>query len=108
MPRALFAALPLVASLVLSASGPAAADSEDDAPVTAGPTSHEAEEARRLFERQRWMDAAIALDRVARGDTGDDESSRQIARYRLDIALYRLELNEASLRVFSSIASRPD
>jgi tetratricopeptide (TPR) repeat protein len=62
---------------------------------------------RALFEAGRWAEAAPALERVASGETGDDDANRQIARFRLGIALYRLGLYHGSLNVFGAVADRP-
>ena len=83
---------------------PLAESAEDDGPVTAGPMSADAALGLRLFEAGRLAEAAVLLDRVARGASGDDAGNRQIAQYHLGIALARLELHQASFAVFSAIA----
>ncbi|WP_438020086.1 hypothetical protein WMF18_13900 [Sorangium sp. So ce315] len=82
---------------------------DDDAgPVTAGQMTEEAAQAKRLFDSERWSDAALKLKRVVDGDTGDDEGNRQIAQYHLAIALYRLQFYQASYAIFSQIADKPN
>jgi tetratricopeptide (TPR) repeat protein len=76
-------------------------------PVTAGRMTEEAALGERLLGAERWREAAAVLDRVVDGDTGDDEGNRQIAQYRLAIALYRSHFYQASYRIFSEIADRP-
>lgn len=76
----------------------------DDGPVTAGAMSALAREALDLFEQKRWIEAAIALDRAARGEGGDDAGNQKIARYHLAIALARLELPQPSFDLFTAIA----
>ncbi|WP_437639812.1 tetratricopeptide repeat protein [Sorangium sp. So ce854] len=82
---------------------------DDDAgPVTAGQMTEEAAQAKRLFDSERWSDAALKLKRVVDGDTGDDEGNRQIAQYHLAIALYRLQFYQASYAIFSQVADKPN
>jgi tetratricopeptide (TPR) repeat protein len=77
-------------------------------PVTAGQMTEEAAQAKRLFDSERWSEAALALDRVQKGETGDDEGNKQIAHYNLAISLYRLKLYQASYNIFSTIADNPN
>ncbi|WP_437970796.1 hypothetical protein WMF04_16575 [Sorangium sp. So ce260] len=81
---------------------------EDAGPVTAGQMTEEAAQAKRLFDSERWSDAARQLKRVVDGDTGDDEGNRQIAQYHLAIALYRLQFYQASYAIFSQVADKPN
>ncbi|HTN84706.1 MAG TPA: hypothetical protein VL242_13495, partial [Sorangium sp.] len=81
---------------------------EDAGPVTAGQMTEEAAQGKRLFDSERWSDAALQLKRVVDGDTGDDEGNRQIAQYHLAIALYRLQFYQASYAIFSQIADKPN
>ena len=37
--------------------------------------------AKRAFDAERWPEAAALLQRVAEGETGDDQGNRQIAQY---------------------------
>ena len=87
---------------------PEVAFSDDDGPVVAGVPTREAAAAQPLFEAGRWDEAAPALERVASGETGDDDGNRQIARFRLGIALYHLGLYHGSLKVFGAVADHPD
>jgi hypothetical protein len=70
--------------------------------------SEEAVHAKRLFDSERWPQAAEALARVANGQTSDDEGNRQLAQYHLAISLYRMKLEIDSARIFVRIASHPD
>ncbi|WP_437593178.1 tetratricopeptide repeat protein [Sorangium sp. So ce1000] len=81
---------------------------EDAGPVTAGQMTEEAAQGKRLFDSERWNDAARQLKRVVDGDTGDDEGNKQIAQYHLAIALYRLQFYQASYAIFSQIADKPN
>src|SRR5262245_24307918 len=64
-----------------------AAHPEDagEGPPTAGQMTDETADAKRLFDHERWAEAAAANRRVVDGDTGDDEGNRQIAEYHLAI-----------------------
>lgn len=73
-------------------------------PATAGPMTEEAASGKQLFDAERWGEAALALARVADGDTDDDRGNRQIAQFHLGIALYRLHFYEASFAIFAEIA----
>jgi len=81
-------------------------DEAADGPVTAGQMTEEAAQAKRLFDAERWSEAALLLKRVVDGETGDDEGNKQIAQYHLAIALYRLQFYQASYAIFSEIADK--
>lgn len=78
-----------------------------DEPVTAGQMTEEAAQAKRLFDAERWSEAALILKRVVGGETGDDEGNKQMAQYHLAISLYRLQFYQASYGIFSEIADKP-
>ncbi|AKT41635.1 tetratricopeptide repeat protein [Chondromyces crocatus] len=80
----------------------------EEGPVTAGQMTEEAAQAKRLFDAERWSEAALILKRVVDGDTGDDEGNKQIAQYHLAIALYRLQFYQASYAIFSQVADKPN
>jgi hypothetical protein len=82
-------------------SAPAAA-------VDAGPMSPEMTEAKKLFDAQKWDQAAPALFRVAAGESKDDAANQQLAQYYLAIALYRLKLYQSSYALFSLVAATPE
>src|SRR5208282_5041693 len=75
--------------------------------LAAGQPTAEAAQARRLFDGERWREAALVLKRVVDGVSGDDEGNRQIAQYQLAICLYRLRFAQGSLGIFSGIADQP-
>jgi tetratricopeptide (TPR) repeat protein len=84
---------------------------DDDAaagPVTAGQMTEEAAQGKRLFDGERWSEAALVLKRVVDGETGDDEGNKQIAQYHLAICLYRLQFYQASYGIFSAVADKPN
>jgi tetratricopeptide (TPR) repeat protein len=80
----------------------------DSGPVTAGQPTEEAATAKRLFDSEKWAEAALALSRVQKGETGDDEGNKQEAQYRLAVALYKLKFYQASYAIFSEIADKPN
>ena len=81
-------------------------EEEQEGPVTAGQMTEDAAQGKRLFDSERWSEAALVLKRVVDGETGDDEGNKQIAQYHLAIALYRLQFYQASYGIFSSIADK--
>jgi tetratricopeptide (TPR) repeat protein len=80
----------------------------DEGPVTAGQMTEEAAQAKRLFDNERWSEAALMLKRVVDGETGDDKGNQQIAEYHLAISLYRLQFFQASYDLFRRVAERPN
>lgn len=80
----------------------------DSGPVTQGQMTEEAAQGKRLFDSERWAEAALILKRVVDGDTGDDEGNKQVAQYHYAIALYRLQFYQASYAIFSEIADKPN
>ena len=76
----------------------------DQGPVVAGQMTEEAAAAKKLFDRERWSEAALALFRVVNGETGDDPGNKQLAQYYLAICLYRLKFYQSSYAIFSVIA----
>ena len=79
---------------------------EEETP-TPGQMTEEAAQAKRLFDGNHWLEASLSLDRVHRGETGDDAGNRQIAQYQLAIALYNQRFYQASLGIFREIVGNP-
>jgi hypothetical protein len=91
------------------ANGAAAPKAVDNSPPPqAGQMTEQAAQAKRLFDGEKWSDASLALYRVYKGETGDDEGNKQLAQYHLAIALYRLKFYQASYGIFSEIADKPN
>jgi tetratricopeptide (TPR) repeat protein len=90
------------------APGSTAAAAPVGPPPVAGQMTEQAAQAKRLFDGEKWGDAALALYRVKQGETGDDEGNKQLAQYHLAIALYRLKFYQYSYSVFSEIADKPN
>jgi tetratricopeptide (TPR) repeat protein len=88
-------------------------DLDEDAPAAQGPVvagnmTESAAQAKQLFDKERWNEAAQALHRVVTGETGDDPGNKQLAEYYLAIALYRLKFYQASYAIFSVVADNPN
>src|SRR4029077_12175536 len=77
-------------------------------PPQAAQMTEQAAQAKRLFDGEKWADASLALYRVYKGETGDDEGNKQLAQYHLAIALYRLKFYQAAYGIFSEIADKPN
>jgi hypothetical protein len=87
--------------------GPAKA--ADTGPAAqAGQPTDAAAQAKRLYESEKWWDAAQALFRVSSGETGDDEGNKQIAQFNLAKALYKLKFYQGAYSIFSEIADKPN
>jgi hypothetical protein len=72
--------------------------------AAAGQMTEEAAAAKRLFDKDRYADAAVALYRVVAGQTGDDPGNQQLAQYYLAVSLYKLKFYQASYALFSLIS----
>ena len=81
---------------------------DNSPPPQAGQMTEQAAQAKRLFDSEKWEDAALLLDKVRKGETGDDEGNKQIAQYQLAIALYRMKYYQAAYAIFSEIADKPN
>jgi hypothetical protein len=77
-------------------------------PPQAGQMTEDAAKAKRLFDAEKWEEAALALDRVRKGETGDDEGNKQLSQYHLAIALYRMKFFQAAYGIFSEISEKPN
>lgn len=80
------------------------AQAAEQAPVVAGQMTEEAAAAKRLFDKQRWLEAATALHRVVSGESGDDPGNQQNAQYWMATSLYHLKFYQASYAMFAQIA----
>jgi len=81
---------------------------DNSPPAQAGQPTPAAAQAKRLYESEKWWDAAKALFRVSTGETGDDEGNKQIAQFSLAKALYKLKFYQGAYSIFSEIADRPN
>jgi tetratricopeptide (TPR) repeat protein len=87
---------------------PAAKPVDNSPPPQAGQMTEQAQQAKKLFEGEKWQEASTALDRVRKGETSDDEGNKQLAQYHLAIALYRMKFYQAAYAIFSEIADKPN
>jgi hypothetical protein len=81
---------------------------DNSPPPQAGQPSEAAAAAKRLFENDKFWDAAQAYYRVYTGETGDDEGNKQIAQFRLAQTFYKLKFYQAAYSIFSEIADKPN
>src|SRR5258706_8008503 len=75
-----------------------------DSTAAAGQMTEEAAAAKKLFDKDRYAEAAVALYRVIAGQTGDDPGNQQLAQYYLAVSLYKLKFYQASYALFSLIS----
>ncbi len=90
------------------AAAPGQKPADNSPPPTAGQMTEQAAQAKRLFDGEKWSEAALALYRVYKGETGDDEGNKQLAQYHLAISLYRLKFYQAAYAYFSEISDKPN
>ncbi len=81
---------------------------KDAGPAHAGQMSEQAKAAQRLFNAAQYREAALALYRVYRGDTGDDEGNKQIAQHNLAVSLFYLKFYQAAYGLFTEISLKPN
>jgi tetratricopeptide (TPR) repeat protein len=85
-----------------------AARSDNSPPPVPGQPTQAAAQAKRLYEGEKWWDAAKALYRVTTGETGDDEGNKQLAQFNLAKSLYKLRFYQAAYSIFSEISDKPN
>jgi hypothetical protein len=81
---------------------------DNSPPAVAGQPTEAAAQAKRLYDSEKWWDAAKALYRVSIGETGDDEGNKQIAQFNLAKSLYKLKFYQGAYSIFSEIADKPN
>jgi len=100
-------AKPAAVEIELDAPPAGAAKPVDNSPPPQpGQMTAQAAQAKRLFDGEKWSDAALALYKVYKGETGDDEGNKQLAQYHLAISLYRLKFYQAAYAYFSEISDK--
>ncbi|MDB4994535.1 MAG: hypothetical protein JWM74_1967 [Myxococcaceae bacterium] len=100
---------PLPAALTCDAGpGPSIKPATRDKtpPPVAGQMTEQAAQAKRLFDAEKWKDALNAMQRVANGDTGDDDGNKQLAEYHAAIVLFRMKREADSYQAFATIAKK--
>ena len=73
-----------------------------------GTPSDLANKAKQLLAGDKFQDAAIALCRVASGESSDDEGNKQIAQFDFAKALYSLRYYQGAYAIFSAISEKPN
>lgn len=92
--------------LELDDPGPGARAPSPVAPApTPGQMTERAATAKRLFDSERWLEAAQAFEAIVDGTSGDDEGNRQLAQYHRAIALFRLGRFADSAAIFREMAA---
>ena len=101
-------AKPKTAEIELDAPPPTSGGKpqDDSPPPQPGKMTQQAAQAKRLFDGEKWSDAALALYKVYKGETGDDEGNKQLAQYHLAISLYRMKFYQAAYAQFSEISDK--
>ncbi len=75
----------------------------DLTPPTPGEPSADLTAAIRLYEASKFAEAAMALQRVVDGETGDDAGNVQKAQFFLAKSLYGLKFYQSALAIFDEI-----
>ena len=63
--------------------------------------------AKKLYEAEKWYEAAEALASVAKGETGDDEGNKEVAQFNLAKVLYKLKYFQGAYSIFIDISGKP-
>ena len=93
---------------VVDANGVVKKPVDNSPPPQAGQPTEAAAQAKRLYESEKWWDAAQALYRVYQGETGDDEGNKQIAQFNFAKTLYKLKFYQGAYKIFIDISERPN
>ena len=73
-------------------------------PKPAGPPSEALANALRFYQQERYAQAAVQLQRIVQGETGDEPANVQKAQFFLGKCFYHLGYYQAALGVFEEIA----
>jgi hypothetical protein len=98
--------LPLTCDGVPPAGATITAEPAGDLPPEPGPMSEHAIQAKQLYDAHKWEEAIPVLRKVAGGGT-DDRGNRELAQFRLAVALLRTAQEKESYALLSSIAREP-
>ena len=74
------------------------------APPAEGPPSEAMANALRLYQEERHQEAAVQLQRVVEGETGDAAGNQQKAQFFLGKSLYHLKYYQSALAIFDEIS----
>lgn len=75
-------------------------------PPADGPPSEALANALRLYQQERYPEAAVQLQRVVEGETTDTPGNLQKAEFFLAKTLYHLQFYQSSLAIFDEITQR--
>jgi outer membrane protein assembly factor BamD (BamD/ComL family) len=76
------------------------------APPQDGPPSEAMANALRLYQQERYQEAAVQFQRVVEGETGDAAANIQKAQFHLGKSLYHLRFYQSALAVFDEIVEQ--
>lgn len=79
---------------------------QSNAPPQDGPPSEAMANALRLYQQERYQEAAVQFQRVVEGGTGDAPAQIQRAQFHLGKSLYHLRFYQSALAVFDEIVER--
>jgi tetratricopeptide (TPR) repeat protein len=101
----------VVAALPLSASAQDMSFSVDEtgqppAPPAEGPPSEALANALRLYQQERYQEAAVQFQRVVEGETGDAPANVQKAQFFLGKSLYHLRFYQSALAMFDEVTQQ--
>ncbi|MEM1418550.1 MAG: hypothetical protein AAGH15_26890 [Myxococcota bacterium] len=107
----------LLAGLVLASAVPMSAAAQDmifttdetggpPAPPAEGPPSEALANALRLYQQERYQEAAVQFQRVVEGETQDAAANVQKGEFFLGKCLYHLRYYQSALAIFDEIGQR--
>lgn len=109
----------LIASMVVSGGSSAAAQDDGGgmqfdieetgqpaAPPAEGPPSEALANALRLYQQERYPEAAVQFQRVVEGETQDAQANVQKAQFFLGKCLYHLRYYQSALSIFDEIGQQ--
>lgn len=77
-----------------------------EGPPAEGPPSEALANALRLYQQERYQEAAVQFQRVVEGETQDAPANQQKAQFHLGKSLYHLRYYQSALAVFDEIVER--
>ena len=87
-------------------SGGGSGGAANPAPPADGPPSEAMANALRLYQQERYQEAAVQFQRVVEGETHDAPANVQKAQFHLGKCLYHLRFYQSALAVFDEIVER--
>ena len=107
----------LLATMLAGAFAPTAVNAQDmqfdiaetgqpPAPPAEGPPSEALANALRLYQQERYQEAAVQFQRVVEGETQDAQANVQKAQFFLGKCLYHLRYYQSALAIFDEIGQQ--